>query len=59
MLFASVFPVDTQRTDDMLAAVDRLLLNDSSVSITHENSVSLGTGLRCGFLGFLHMEVIA
>ena len=41
----------------MYAAVDRLLLNDSSISISRDHSPLLGSGLRCGFLGFLHMEV--
>ncbi len=57
MLFASVFPVDTDQVDSLYAAVDRLALNDSSLSITKDQSSSLGAGLRCGFLGFLHMEV--
>lgn len=56
-LFASVFPVDPGQLDEMYAAVDRLLLNDSSISITKDQSPLLGSGLRCGFLGFLHMEV--
>jgi GTP-binding protein LepA len=57
MLFASIYPVDSQQLDDLFAAVDKLLLNDSSVTVTREQSTSLGSGLRCGFLGFLHMEV--
>jgi translation elongation factor EF-4 len=57
MLFASIFPVDTNDLEALFAAVDRLLLNDSSISVTREYSTSLGSGLRCGFLGFLHMEV--
>jgi elongation factor 4 len=57
MLFASIFPVDTSQLEDLFAAVDRLVLNDSSISVTREQSSSLGSGLRCGFLGFLHMEV--
>jgi elongation factor 4 len=57
MLFASIYPVDSGKLDDLFAAVDKLLLNDSSVSVTRDQSNSLGSGLRCGFLGFLHMEV--
>ena len=57
MLFASVFPVDTNELEEMMDAVDRLLLNDSSISVVRDQSSSLGSGLRCGFLGFLHMEV--
>ena len=57
MLFASVFPVDTTELEGLFAAVDRLCLNDSSISVVRDQSSSLGSGLRCGFLGFLHMEV--
>lgn len=57
MLFASVFPVDTLETELLYSSVDRLCLNDSSVSVAKDQSLSLGSGLRCGFLGFLHMEV--
>jgi GTP-binding protein LepA len=57
MLFASVFPVDTTELEALFAAVDRLCLNDSSISVVRDQSSSLGSGLRCGFLGFLHMEV--
>jgi GTP-binding protein LepA len=57
MLFASIYPVDSTEVDELFASVDRLLLNDSSISVQREQSASLGSGLRCGFLGFLHMEV--
>ena len=57
MLFASVFPVESIDLDNLFAAVDRLCLNDSSISVARDQSNSLGSGLRCGFLGFLHMEV--
>jgi elongation factor 4 len=57
MLYASVFPVDTLELEALFAAVDKLVLNDSSISVTRDQSSSLGAGLRCGFLGFLHMEV--
>jgi translation elongation factor EF-4 len=57
MLFASIFPVNTSELDSLFAAVDRLSLNDSSISVSRDLSASLGSGLRCGFLGFLHMEV--
>lgn len=59
MLFASVFPVESTELEAMFDAVDRLLLNDSSITISKEQSTSLGSGLRCGFLGFLHMEVMS
>lgn len=57
MLFASVYPVDTTKLEELYAAVERLQLNDSSISVSKDQSSSLGSGLRCGFLGFLHMEV--
>jgi elongation factor 4 len=57
MLYASLYPVENTEVDELFAAVDRLLLNDSSISVMKEQSASLGAGLRCGFLGFLHMEV--
>ncbi len=57
MLFASVFPVDTTQLEALFDAVDRLCLNDSSISVAKDQSTSLGAGLRCGFLGVLHMEV--
>jgi len=57
MLYASVFPVETLQLEEMFNAVDKLVLNDSSISVVKDQSSSLGAGLRCGFLGFLHMEV--
>lgn len=57
MLYASVFPVDTTQLEALFDAVDRLCLNDSSISVAKDQSTSLGAGLRCGFLGVLHMEV--
>ena len=50
-LYASVFPVDPKKLDEMFSAIDRLLLNDSSISIMRDQSPLLGSGLRCGFLG--------
>lgn len=58
MLFASVYPVDPMELDSLYAAVDKLCLNDSSISVVKEQSLSLGSGMRVGFLGFLHMEVV-
>ena len=58
MLFASVFPVDTSELETLFAVMDKLCLNDSSISVVKDLSASLGAGLRCGFLGFLHMEVV-
>jgi translation factor GUF1, mitochondrial len=58
MLFASIYPLDTQDFDSLDQAVSRLTLNDASVTVQREASnTSLGSGLRCGFLGLLHMEV--
>jgi elongation factor 4 len=57
MVFASLYPVDTGDFQALVTAVERLTLNDASVSIERESSTSLGFGLRCGFLGLLHMDV--
>ena len=58
MLFASIYPLDTQDFDSLELAVNKLTLNDASVTVQREGSnTSLGSGLRCGFLGLLHMEV--
>lgn len=55
MLFASIFPVNSDEYEALVSAVDRLRLNDSSVTVIKDQSSTLGSGLRCGFLGFLHM----
>jgi len=57
MVFASIYPVDSGDFSALTVAVDRLLLNDASVTVERESSGSLGFGLRCGFLGLLHMDV--
>lgn len=57
MVFASIFPVETSDFDSLRVAVEKLSLTDASVSLTKENSSSLGFGYRCGFLGLLHMDV--
>ena len=57
MLYASIFPIDSTQLESLFAAVDRLCLNDSSITVSRDQSSALGSGLRCGFLGFLHMEV--
>lgn len=56
-LFASIYPVDTGDFDELRKNLERLLLNDSAVSVMPESSGALGFGFRCGFLGKLHMEV--
>ena len=57
MVFASVFPVDQSSFEDMRTSMERLLLNDNSVSVAQEHSEALGMGFRCGYLGVLHMNI--
>ena len=57
-VFAGLYPIDTERFEDLRDALDKLKLNDSSISYEPESSVALGSGFRAGFLGMLHMEVI-
>ena len=57
LLFCSMYPVDSGEFDSLRKALDKLLLNDSSVTVEVEASEALGQGFRCGFLGRLHMEV--
>ncbi|KFM82118.1 Translation factor GUF1-like protein, mitochondrial, partial [Stegodyphus mimosarum] len=57
MVFAGIFPSDQSRTQDLRKAVEKLILNDPSVSLSPETSPALGSGWRLGFLGLLHMEV--
>ena len=56
-IFASMLPLDSSGFEELDSAVSRLLLNDASVTVQREELGALGTGLRCGFLGLLHMEV--
>jgi GTP-binding protein LepA len=58
MVFAGLFPIVTEEYENLRDAVSKLKLNDSSFSFEPENSVALGFGFRCGFLGLLHMEII-
>ena len=57
-VFAGIYPIDTDKFEDLRDALDKLKLNDSSLSYEPETSVALGFGFRVGFLGMLHMEVI-
>ncbi len=57
-VFAGLYPIDTDRFEDLREALDKLKLNDSSISYEPESSAALGSGFRAGFLGMLHMEVI-
>lgn len=56
MVFAGVYPFNQSETKELKAALERLTLNDRSVSVNMESSLALGQGWRLGFLGILHME---
>lgn len=58
MLFAGFFPLKKEKSEEFRFSLEKLSLNDSSLSFIPETSYALGSGFRCGFLGFLHMEII-
>lgn len=57
-VFAGLYPIDTDKFEDLRGALDKLKLNDSSINYEPETSLALGFGFRVGFLGLLHMEVV-
>ncbi|WP_185867445.1 translation elongation factor 4 [Blattabacterium cuenoti] len=58
MVFASIYPINSDKYEELRSSIEKLQLNDAALSFSPESSPALGFGFHCGFLGFLHMEVV-